>query len=133
MIPSSQPAPAADDLLPAHARVQELRELMSPEELRELYLLFADRVNEAVTLLRKDPAQLGKDDVEMCVHDIKGTAATLGLDRVASSAAVVLQAARTTGPAEAHRLSGDLVPLLERLPDLLRGEVLQRLIADPPG
>jgi HPt (histidine-containing phosphotransfer) domain-containing protein len=123
---------AHDDLLPPADRVAGLRELMSPEELRELYLMFADRTREAAALLRREPTALGLDEVERCVHDIKGTAATLGLDRVAEAAGQVLHAARTLGPAQALRNGAELISMLERLPAALTGEELMRRLEAPP-
>jgi HPt (histidine-containing phosphotransfer) domain-containing protein len=120
-----------DDLLPALARVKDLRELMSAEDLHGLYQIFADRARQVAALLRGDPDQLGQQQLEMAVHDIKGTAANLGLERVAEAAGVVLDLARTQGAAQAARGSQQLIPLLERLPAALAGEDLMRLLAQP--
>jgi HPt (histidine-containing phosphotransfer) domain-containing protein len=127
MPPASPRAP--QELLPTAERLAGLLDLMAPEELRDLYLFFAERAREAARLLSRNPDQLGDRELEMCVHDIKGTAANLGLDRVAEAAAVVLETARTQGALAAARTAPELIALLERLPAVLAGEELRALLA----
>jgi HPt (histidine-containing phosphotransfer) domain-containing protein len=128
MPPVSPSPPAPADLLPTADRLESLRELMSAEELRELYLIFAERARDAALLLGRQPGQLGDDELELCVHDIKGTAANLGLDRVADAAATVLETVRTAGPVAAARTTHELVTLLEHLPAALASDALTRLL-----
>jgi HPt (histidine-containing phosphotransfer) domain-containing protein len=122
------PLPAPDDLLPEVDRLEVLREIMPPDELRNLYLIFADRARAASALLTRNPGELGRDEVELCVHDIKGTAANLGLDRLSRAAGVVFDTLRREGPAQALRTSQELVSLLERLPAVMAGADLVRLL-----
>ena len=120
--------PADRELLPARARIETLLELMSAEELRELYLMFADRARQAAVVLAAEPGRPGEEQLELCVHDIKGTAANLGLDHVAALAGAVLEIVRRDGAARAAASRGPLLAALERLPAVLAGEDLARLL-----
>ena len=132
MEPTLDPAaPTPDDLWPDADRLAMLREILGTDELRELYLIFADRASEVAAWLAREPAQPGLEELEIHVHTVKGTAANLGLARVADAADAVLGILRREGPARALQASVELVSLLQRLPGLLTSDVFTRRLSGP--
>jgi HPt (histidine-containing phosphotransfer) domain-containing protein len=124
--------PVADEaLLPDREHLAELLEALSPEELRDLYRQFAVRARREAAILGRPAAAVDRRELEMVIHDLKGTAGNLALPALSHSAAEVLVVVRTQGVAEALAAAPPLAALVQRVTTLLESDQLDRLLAGP--
>jgi hypothetical protein len=112
-----------EDLLPDRAHVAELLEVLSRDELRDLYRQLAARARTAVL------GEMPPGELEGRVHELKGTAANLALGTLAREAEAVLLALRRDGPAAALPERAALLAAVERVTALLESDRLDRWLA----
>jgi hypothetical protein len=120
---------ADEALLPDREHLAELLEALAPDELRDLYRQFAARARQEAALLERPAAAVGQRELEMMIHDLKGTAANLALPALSQAAAQVLAVVRTEGVTAALAAAPPLAALIQRVTTLLQSDRLDRLLA----
>jgi HPt (histidine-containing phosphotransfer) domain-containing protein len=122
---------SADDevLLPDRQHLAELLDVLSRDELRDLYRQFAARARQDAAILERPAAAVDRRELEMVMHDLKGTAGNLALTALSHGADQVLAVVRTQGVAEGLAAAPPLAALVQRVTTLLESERLDRLLA----